>query len=156
MATRFGARVRALFVNPLPKAKVNLYVALASGALALIALIFTGRVFQLERRDALLFELEHHYQDYEQLLLTAECFIQNAPTVKARANEMDRLRQLNGRLRADLLRRSEATLGELLDTRDEVLTVGSEAAVGLARRLMNERSKLDTDGLERVVRACSL
>jgi hypothetical protein len=116
--------------------------------------MYTGRAFQLERRDSLLFELEHHYQDYEHLLLSAECFIRNAPSVNAKVHDMDRLRQLSNRLRADLLRKGEAPLGELLDARDEVLTVGSEAAVGLARHLINERARLEIDTLERVIRTC--
>jgi hypothetical protein len=156
MASRIFARAREIFIRPLPPERLNLYFALASCVLALAALFYAGRVFELQRRDALLFELERRYQEYQRLLLAADCLAQNGPGSLENSDDVKNLCDVCTRLRAVLWRKREATLDELLGARDDVLTVGSAAAVGLQRNLMNERSKLEADALERLSRSCSM
>jgi len=101
-----------------------------------------------------MFELEERYQQYERLVLSAECLRQSTPSMALNDNDVDILRRLSARLRATLLRRREASLGELLDVRDEVLTVGSGAAVGVMRHFMNVRPRLESDGLAVIITTC--
>ena len=84
-----------------------------------------------------MFELEERYQDYEQLLLSADCLHQNAADVR----DLRALARVSERIHTTLSRGREATLSMLLDTRDEVLTVGSDAFLGLRRHLATVRSQ---------------
>jgi hypothetical protein len=48
----------------------------------------------------------------------------------------------------------DADLSELLDAREDVLTVGSDAALSVTRYVMNERPTLDNAALERLNQSC--
>ena len=104
MTSRFWSRIRALLVWRLPPERLSLYFGLASCVFALLALLYAGRIFELQRRDALLFELERRYQEYERLLVSAECL---NGTDNDKATTIDDVRSLgdvSAHLRALLLR----------------------------------------------------
>ena len=153
MASGVWNRIRVFLLRPLPKTKLNAYVAIASCIFGFLALFYAGRTFQLQRRDSLLFELERRYEQEQRLLLSTECFVQNAHAVGTDA--MEKLRQVSSRRREVLSRRAAATMNELLDAHQRSLE-DSDAASAVSRYLMNERVKLEIGELERLNLACGL
>jgi hypothetical protein len=105
--------------------------------------------------DLLLFELEHRYREYDHLVAATECIHRGASTRKQSAADIKRLRNVRSSLR-DVLSASERTLDDLTHVRDEVITDGSVVAARLARDILDERSKRDNDGLDKLIRACGL
>lgn len=87
-------------------------------------------MFELQRRGALLFELNNQRQEYEQVILRSECLGAN-PQAQAR---VDRLRGIAKRVQDILARKDAAPVDELLLTRDEVVTTGSDLVLELRRR----------------------
>ena len=126
----FLNRIRRVFLLPLQQERLNLYIALGSCVLAVLALYSAVRIFELQRRDALLFELERRYQEYEQLILSAESVGLTA------SHDIDSLHRISGRLRTILRAKGQATLDDLLTGRDAVLTDGSVALLSLKRHLV--------------------
>src|SRR5262245_7521991 len=98
------AKARKIFLKPLPGERVGMYVAVGSCVLALVALVYAVRIYELQRRDALLFELERHYQDYERLLMTADC-IRGVRPRSIESRDLETLRHLTGDLRNVLMRK---------------------------------------------------
>jgi hypothetical protein len=149
---RLGDRVRRMLVEPLPEGRMGLYFGLGSLVLAIAALYYAGRIFELQRRDAMLFELENRYQEYEQALLTLECFNQHGPIPAG--DEEKQLRAVADVLRALLLRKDNPPLRELLDVRDEVLTTGSGLLVRVKRRTTDLRRSLLSQDTPNVLATC--
>ena len=147
---------REILLWRLSRAQVLAYLSLASTVLAFAALYMTGRVFSLERRDALLFEFERRQQEYEGLLIATDCFTEHVPGTRAPDDEIKALRALSRRLRATFMEKGDASLSELVDVRNDVLTVGSDSVMKLRRYLASERTNIDDVVLGHLVRKCDL
>ena len=86
-----------------------------------------------------MFELESRYQEYERVLLAAECLKQDS-------SDRDDIRALRGvrdQIRMTLERGREATGSMLLDRRDEVFSVGSVAVADVRRYLAHVEPSRD-------------
>ena len=144
--------LRNVLLKPLPEGRLSLYFALGSFVLAFAALFYAGRIFDLQRRDALLFELASQHQQFERALLLATCL---HPIAGGQARQdLEDLRKVSDRLRAILMLKREATLGQLLHARDEVLTVGTSLAIAIERENMNVRSRAALSDLPRIDVVC--
>lgn len=156
MTSWLRTKVRALLGWRVPKAKLSLYVALASCVLTFFTLFAAGAVFEVQRTDVLLFELERRYREYDYLIASIECVNSRASVPDRSADDIKRLRDVRADLRDALSSRGAMTLDELTHLRDEVLSDASEAAARLARDILNERSNLDGDRLDKMIRVCGL
>jgi hypothetical protein len=153
----FWKNLRDALFSPLPKVKLSLYFALASCVLTFAGLLYAGQIFNLQRRDTLLFELERRHQEYERLLLVVGCLAQHGadPHKHVDANEdAKKLHAVSGRLLRLLERRGNASLGDLLDARDEALTTGSRLVLALTTKVTNARTELTRAGLGSLAEAC--
>lgn len=145
-------RLREVFLRPLPEARVNIYIALASMAFAFIALYYAGRTFELQRRDGLVFELSRRLEDYEHLAALTDC--QGTVTAAQVTGDVAKLRDVVGHIRIVLAKKREAKLFELLDIRDRVVTEGTGLMVTLTRDGMAHRAQMAEGVVARVAQRC--
>ena len=145
-------RAGKLLLKPLPEGRLSLYFALASCVLAFAALFYAGRIFDLQRRDALLFELAGRYQQFERALLLAGCLHPN-PAGQVH-QDIEDLRRVSDRLSTTLMLKRDATLGQLLDARDDVLTIGTRLVISIDRETMRMRSGASGSDRQRLAIDC--